>query len=113
MLLDRHWPQPNPHRRPTLNHKVFPEDPWLLRLPLPTDAEVAKASKRSALWHEYALWYRDVHDKMLEDDRHAGGDANKGKAIKGRRRESEYEIMRRAQPSNPSLAGLRRRVRAK
>ena len=83
-----------------------------LRLPLPTDAEVAKASKRSTLWHEYALWYRDVHDKMLErDDRHAGGDANKGKAIKGRRRESEYETMRRAQPSNPSLAGLRRKPR--
>ena len=75
-----------------------------LRLPLPTDAEVAKASKRSALWHEYALWYRDVHDKHDDADGGKGG---------GRRRESEYEIMRRAQPSNPSLAGLRRKVRAK
>lgn len=59
-----------------------------LRLPMPTDAEVAKASKRSAIWHEYAVWYRDVYDKQ-------------------HRRESEYEIMHRAQPSNPALDELK------
>lgn len=48
---------------------------------LPTDAEVDKSSKRSALWRAYALWYRDVHDPK-------------------HKRESPAQIMRRAQPSN-------------
>jgi mono-ADP-ribosyltransferase sirtuin 6 len=48
---------------------------------LPTDAEVASASKRSALWRAYAVWYRDVHDPM-------------------HKRETPTQIMRRAQPTN-------------
>merc|ERR1712224_639064 len=49
---------------------------------LPTDAEVTKASKRSAFWRAYALWYRDEHD------------------AKNRKRETPAQIKRRAQPSN-------------
>ena len=62
-----------------------------LRLPsamLPTDAEVDKASKRSALWRAYATWYRDVYDAK-------------------HKRETPAKVARRAQPSNAAVAPRR------
>jgi hypothetical protein len=46
----------------------------------PNDQEIQKASKRSSLWHTYALWYRDFYDKQFK-------------------RETKKQIRRRAQPN--------------
>merc|ERR1712232_901964 len=50
---------------------------------LPTEAEVAMASKRTSIFRGYAKWYRDAADPYPP-------------------RESKRQMLRRAQPGNPA-----------